>query len=319
MSGTTTLTCSILQGFVNTSPQQPVRCQITPFTSPTVGVWVLVTNFNQISATQNLMFQFQHTNAAVNPATGSYTAEFYVWANAEAEAYSYSGLTTTLTGHPAYYTSTQRVAMLMQPQAGSVTTNQLSYNAATHTINIDINVVVAQTNIYNTPGVYSNLRLWFNDNYGTPTYVSALMDQPSYDPVMFPTMNAAWTSTWLTASCQNAGAGNAPAQGTGFNLQYQHYGANNQTWPFQYCNDRTLANKGGQGPKGQQRWTQYVGANNGFIFNVAAGYPLYSNQFFMLQNFSMMTQSEVYIPSYMENNGCSPSGVTNVQVNDWQH
>lgn len=58
-----------------------MRCEIYRFTTPFTGVWLYITNFNQFSAVDNIIIQFSHKTAAVDPSTSFYLAEFYVWAS----------------------------------------------------------------------------------------------------------------------------------------------------------------------------------------------------------------------------------------------
>jgi hypothetical protein len=212
-----------------------------------------------------------------------------------------------------FYTQVQKKAPKLYQEAGSVGTNTLTYDPVANTADIVITIKPSNTNIYNTAGVDSNLRLRFMENYSTGAGLSVdttatKLDQPSYNSLLYASMPAAWTGKWLSASCQNPGSV-SPAQGTDFDLRWEKWGANNQTWPYQYCNDRTPAAPTGQGPKGQQRWYQAVYNNGGFKLSLRTVSEAY--KYIELYNTSILTQSEVYIPSDMENNGCSSSGIKN--------
>lgn len=163
-----------------------------------------ITNFDQFSAAQNLIIQFFHDNAATDPSTSSYTAEFYVWASWRAKEYAYAPYPTTLQGHPQYYTQATHTAPALVVEVGTVTSETFTYNPSAQTATIDITFKPYQTNIYNTPGATSNFRISFMEQYGSSVGVSvALMSEPDYDSALASTYLSTYTSTWLSSDCQN--------------------------------------------------------------------------------------------------------------------
>jgi len=309
-----TLTCSVIQGLSNSVAYEAPKCKIAYQATPTPHVWMFITNFNSVD--RNVIIMMSHKNSNVDPSQGYYQVEFYVWANWQAQKYSYSGMVTSLVGHPQYYTVVQRSAPPMYSMVGSLT-DTFKYYPNNNSAKIELKIYPNNRNIYNnaTGDDYSKLRINFMEDYGASVSIqSAILKQPNYDLSL---INALTTKpSWMSNACLTPNGTHPP---TSHFLEWNHFGSDQLDWPYEYCNGGRYDMYGGSttattGPNGQQRWENAIHTAGGFEFATNQSWQYGSRKNVILSYHAMKTKSEVYISSSMEDNTCNDIASYNNQI-----